>query len=137
MEIYSRLKHNLDNNPNENYEIMSNIIQNAKAKHLPSRFVKYNKHRYIGNKWITYGIINYIKPRDKMHLKLMCTPATSNAYPTLKHNLSVFNSILKKGIREAKINYYNMMFEKYKCDIKNTWKTISEVLSKANRKKIP
>ncbi len=72
-----------------------------------------------------------------MHLKLTCTPATSNAYPTLKHNLSVFNSILKKGIREAKINYYNMMFEKYKCDIKNTWKTISEVLSKANRKKIP
>ncbi len=30
MGIYSKLKHNLDNNPNENYEIMSNIIQNAK-----------------------------------------------------------------------------------------------------------
>ena len=27
------------------------------------------------------------------------------------------------------------MFEKYKYDIKNTWKTISEVLSKAKRKK--
>ena len=46
----------------------------------------------------------------------------------------VFNSILKKAIREAKISYYNMMFEKYKYDIKNTWKTISEVLSKAKRK---
>ena len=122
MDIYSRLKHNLDNNPNENYEIMSNIIQNAKAKHFPSRFVKYNKHRYIGNKWITYGIINSIKARDKMHLKLTCTPATSNAYPTLKHNLSVFNSIFKKAIREAQINYYNrpMLFEKYKYDIKIT-----------------
>ena len=70
-----------------------------------------------------------------MHLKLTCTPATSNAYPILKHNLGVFNSILKKAIREAKICYYNMMFEKYKYDIKNTWKTISELLSKAKRKK--
>ena len=52
-DIYSRLKRNLDNNPNENYEIMSNIIKNAKAKHFPSRFVKYNKHRHKGNKWIT------------------------------------------------------------------------------------
>ena len=134
-DIYCRLKHNLDNNPNENYEIMSNIIQNAKAKHVPSRFVKYNKHRHKGNKWITYGIINSIKARDKMHLKLTCTSATSNAYPILKHNLGVFNSILKKAIREAKISYYNMMFEKYKYDIKNTWKTISEVLSKAKREK--
>ena len=38
MDIYSRLKHNLDNNPNENYEIKSNIIQNVKAKHFQSRF---------------------------------------------------------------------------------------------------
>ena len=107
MEIYSRLKHNLDNNPNENYEIMSNIIQHGKAKHFPSRFVKYKKRRHKGNTWITYGVINSIKAWDKMHLKLTCTPATSNAYPTLKHNLSVFNSILKKAIRETKINYYN------------------------------
>ena len=83
-----------------------------------------------------FPIRNYdFKARDKMHLKLTCTPATSNVYSILKHNLGVFNSILKKAIREAKISYYNMMFEKYKYDIKNTWKTISEVLSKANRKK--
>ena len=49
-------------------------------------------------------------------------------HPILKHKLGVFNSILKKAIREAKISYYNMMFEKYKYDIKNTWKMISEVL---------
>ena len=47
-----------------------------------------------------------------MHLKLTCTPATANAYPTSKHNLRVVNSSLKKSIREAKIKYYNMMFEK-------------------------
>ena len=87
------------------------------------------------NKWITNGIKNYIKARYKMHLKLACTPASSNAYPILKHNIGVFNSILKKAILESKISYYNMMFEKYKYDIKNTWKTISEVLSKAKRTK--
>ena len=72
-----------------------------------------------------------------MHLKLTCTPATTNAYPTSKHNLRVVNSSLKKSIREAKIKYYNMMIEKNKYDIKNTWKTITEVLSKAIEKRTP
>ena len=36
----------------------------------------------------------------------------SAEYYTLKNNLRVFNSILKRVIREAKINYYNDVFEK-------------------------
>ena len=39
-------------------------------------------------------------------------------YGTLKNNLHVFNRILKKTIREAKIQYYDKLLEQYKSDIK-------------------
>ena len=56
-------------------------------------------------------------------------------YNTLKNNLHVFNCILKKTIREAKIKYYNKLFTKYKGDIKKTWQTISDIICKLNGKR--
>ena len=56
-------------------------------------------------------------------------------YSGRKQNLSVYNAILKKTIRECKIKYYHAMFNKYKYDIKNTWKLISEIFNKNNRSK--
>ena len=56
-------------------------------------------------------------------------------YIELKQNLSVYNSILKKNIRECKSRYYNNAFDKYKHDMKNTWKLISEIFNKGNRSK--
>ena len=49
-------------------------------------------------------------------------------------NLKVYNKILKKSIRDARKKYFDQQFEKYKGDIKNTWKTISEALCNANYK---
>ncbi len=40
----------LDNSPtanlNDNYKILHNIIETAPNKHLPSKTVKYNKHKH-------------------------------------------------------------------------------------------
>ena len=58
-------------------------------------------------------------------------------YLALKQNLSCFNNILKKQIRHAKQLYYYETFEKYKNDIKNTWKTISGILSKSSKTSHP
>ena len=32
-------------NPNDNYEILESIINHARLKHLPHRYVKYDKHK--------------------------------------------------------------------------------------------
>ena len=58
-------------------------------------------------------------------------------YISLKQNLSCINSILKRSIREAKMKFYDETFEKYKKDIKNTWKNISDILSKSSKKSNP
>ena len=64
-----------------------------------------------------------------------CAP-NSIEYSTHKHNLGVFNGILKIIIREAKILHYDKLFHKYRSDMKMTWKTISEVVCKSNRKRL-
>ena len=70
-----------------------------------------------------------------MHLTLKRTSPHAAEYPTLKHNISVFNKILKKAIREAKNEYYTNLFEQYKNDIKKTWQNISRILNKSNETK--
>ena len=98
--------------------------------------VKFNKHKHKNNKWITFGIIKSIKYRDHLHIKVKKTNQNSPDYAILKNNLKVYNSILKKNIREAKTKYYEEIFEQYKNDVKNTWKHINNLISKSNKKTI-
>ena len=106
-----------------------------KDKHLPYKFEKFHKHKHKNNKWISFGIIRSIKTRDAMYLKSKCCSKQSVKYNTLKNNLHVFNCILKKTIREAKIQYYYKLFTQYKGDIKKTWQTISDIICKSNTKR--
>ena len=46
-----------------------------------------------------------------------------------------YSSILKKTIREAKIQYYDKLFSQYKSDIMKTWQTISDIICKSNKKR--
>jgi len=127
-----------DGNPNENYDIFDESINELKNKHFPVKVIKFNKYRHRKNKWITKGILISIKFRDKLYARLKKTPASSPLKETLKTNLSTYNKILKASIRSAKIQYYGYTFDKYKKDIKNTWITIKELINQAkNNKMLP
>ena len=80
--------------------------------------------------WITRGVINSIEFRDKLYVKLNKTPIDSNLYNILKTNLLTYNKILKEKIKQAKSQHHHHIFDKYKKDIKNTWKTIKEIMNK-------
>ena len=69
-----------------------------------------------------------------MHLTLKRTSPRAAEYPTLKHNSSAFNEVLKKALREAKNEYYSNLFEQYKNNLKKTWQNISRILNKSNKK---
>ena len=133
--IQDKLNHTLDCDPNQNYKILSDIIKERRKKYFPNNLVKFNKRRHKGNKWITYGLIKSINNRDRMYRELKSLSINDPNYSELKQNLSVYNAILKKNIRECKFSYYNNAFNKYKHDMKNTWKLISEIFNKGNRSK--
>ena len=85
-----------------------------------------------------YGIIKSISSRDKLYVKLKSTPKDNPDHKVLEINLKSYNRIIKKLIREAQTQYFSEKLERYKNDIKNTWKTINEVLymGKKAKKKI-
>ena len=104
-------------------------------KCLPSKYVKYNKHKHKKNKWITNGIIRSIKFRDNLYRQLKHTVPGSQEYHTLKTNLRTYNNILRNSIRIAKTSYFNSCFQKFRNDIKKTWTTINDIMNKNNSSK--
>ncbi len=46
------LNDNQDLNPNITYNILHQVIQNAKNKHVPCKFVKYKKYKHKKSNWI-------------------------------------------------------------------------------------
>ena len=125
--IYELLDTTLTADPTKNLHILNNVISQAKNKHLSYRKVTFNKHKHKNSKWITKGIVRSITYRDKLYLKLKRTPLGSERHSILKLNLKTYQSILKRLIRDAKKQYYQKQFEKYKNDVKNTWSTIKQI----------
>ncbi len=116
-EIIHSLAHgNLNNDttkdPNISYNILHNIIQYAKVKHMPQKVIKLIKHKHKISVWITHGIVWSIQYRDNMYKKHKMTNTHSPEFDIQKINLKKYNSILKKGIRLAKKTYYELLFKK-------------------------
>ena len=128
--IYEKLNTNPNADPNYNYDIIYEEITHAKTKHMPNKLVKFNRYKHKKSAWITQGILTSIRYRDKMYTQLKLTNPTSGNYETIKINLKTYNTILKKNIRAAKQIYFESRFSLFRNDIRNTWKTINECLSK-------
>ena len=93
-DITSKLNTDLLEDPNSNYDILHNYMKSRKDIFFPTNYVKFHKHQYKKNKWITFGIIRSIKFRDKKYVRCKQCLQNSEEYPVLKNNLRVFNSIL-------------------------------------------
>ena len=107
---YELLDDNPYSNPNLIYNKLHSCIMELKEKHLSYKLVKFNKYKHKGNKWITNGIIKSLKFRDKLYKEMRSLNTNSPSYATIKQNLTVYNQLLKKSIREAKTIYYNNEF---------------------------
>ena len=132
--IYDQLNCRTDANPCSKYDILDNIISEAADRCMPSKRVKYNKHKHNKSQWITGGIIRSIKFRDKMYANMKRTPANTEAHVIIKTNLKTYNKILRHSIAQAKTIYYQQKLTKYTNDIRNTWKVIKEVTNKTTTK---
>ena len=120
--------------PNISYSIIHDVIEKNKNTHMTSKLVKYNKYKHKKSKWITRGLLRSIRFRDNLYKKIKLTNPASREYETLKINLNTYNKILRTSMCAAKKQFLAYTFEKYKSDIRNTWKSINEVLSKKGNK---
>ena len=70
---------------------------------MPTKLVKFHKHKHKYSKWITNGIIKSICFRDKLYLKLLKIALDSSNYEQLKIDLKTYNKILKKIFAQPKL----------------------------------
>ena len=89
------------------------------------------------SKWITTGIIKSIKFRDNLYKRLKQTSPVTLEFWNIKHNLKVYNKILKRSIRQAKKEYYNYKFNSCKNDSATTWRAINEVINNTDNNALP
>ena len=131
--LINKIDRDIFTDPNLTYEIIENEINNLRAEHLPMKKVRFNRYKHKKSPWITYGILNSLKSRDNKHLKWKSSIPDSIRYNTLEAEYREYAALVDKLIRKAKYDYYLATFEKYKGDLKKTWKTINSIMNR-NRK---
>ena len=97
-ELYSKLVKSCTADINLNYEMINDEILRAKIKHMPCKFVKFNKYKHKKSTWIAQGLLKSIRYRDKLYKQLRLTNPNSLRYDKLKFNLKTYNLILRKSI---------------------------------------
>ena len=128
-ELYSKLGKSCTADINLNYEMINDEIVRAKNKHMPCKLVKFNKYKHKKSAWITLGLLKSIRYRDKVYKQLRLSNPNS-----LHYDLKTYNLILRKSIISAKQMYYESRFNRIGNDIRRTWKTINEILTKNQTK---
>ena len=99
--------------------------------------VKSKKYNHKKSNWITFGLLESLKHRDKLYKQLKKAKIGSPRYNDYKTSLDSYNQILRKTIRLAKSSYCAFQFEKYKSDIRKTWDTLKLILNKNKRRTSP
>ena len=133
-KIYEKLDISPTANTNRNYNIILDEINQAKNKYMMSKLVKFNKYKHKKSTLITQGLLASIRHRDKLYKQIKLTNPDSPEHEMLLINLRTY-VILKRSFRIAKQLYFETHFNQLKLDIKNTWKTINEILSKSKTNK--
>ena len=93
---------------------------------------KFYKYCHKKEKWVTPGILNSIKTRDQKYWQLKTLHQDHPHYIYLKQELKMFNNILRSVIRKAKKIYLDNYFEINKCNLRNTWDKVLQLIGTNN-----
>src|SRR5215813_7168620 len=115
-------------NPNTAYDLFSNKIIEANLGACTTH-KRNSKYKYPKHPWITTGILQSIKQKDKMYKELKNKP--TNLYLNNKYKL--YRNRLPNIIRTAKRNYYESEFQLHYNNAKETWKLINSAVSRNYR----
>ena len=71
-----------------------------------------------------------------MYVKWKTTPVANVDHELIKLRFKSYEKDVRFAIQEAKKSYLNRIFDTYKSDIKKTWLTINDTLSR-NKRDLP
>ena len=101
-----------------------------KKLHIPKKIRKFNKRKHGKEVWMTNDLLTKVVKKNELYVKLKKTPLTSENYELNKKSFKDHEMEVVKDIINAKRLYYTCIFNVYQSNMKKTWKTINETLSK-------
>ena len=110
--------------------MLTDILCDAKNKHIPQKIRKFNKRKDKKEKWMTDELLSQINTKNDMYVEWKSKSTTIEMFNTNKVNFKTFERIVENNKEEAKKNYYHKTFNNYKNNMKKTWRTINETLGK-------
>ena len=125
-KIYTKRKKHLTNDPNTNYEMLSQILEMAKNKHIPKKVKQFNKRKHGKEGWMTNELLTIVVKRNKLYVAWKTILLTNKNYEIYKARFKDHDKEVKNDIVNAKKRYYYKIIDTYRSDMKKTWKTIME-----------
>ena len=123
----------LFNDPNINYDMLDSILTQCKDKNLPTKRVRFDKYKHKVCDWITYGLMESIRKKDKLYVKLLKTNPRDPNYDSIEKKLNEYQTLIQTCKRKLKSDYYAAKFKKREGNIRDTWKGINEVLNRKGK----
>jgi hypothetical protein len=112
------------------YDNLVTKLHNTINLYAPEKTISVNKKNIIRQPWITRGLLNSIKTRDKLFKTCIGKPRDSPAYQKYLKYRNVLNSLR----RNSKQNYFGNLLNEYKHDIRKTWKVLNTIIGRNNDK---
>jgi len=109
-----------EENVNDQVNALHNVILNEYNEHCPIK-KKTVSPKSATHPWITPDIISNMKKRQAYLALYRKNRITKQFY-------NKFRNFVTAQIRKSKKDYYNQLFEKYKTDLKATWREINQLI---------
>lgn len=114
---------------NDAYNTFFSIFGNHYEKSFPMSYVRPRRSRKKRHPWISAGILQSIKRKNKLYKKYLRDASDDGTH------FRIYRNKLNHVIRIAKKNYFSSKFNSCKNDLKRTWEVINNVLHKSKKDK--
>ena len=108
------------------YNSLIHELNDCICKTIPEKTVTCRNQEK--NPWLTKGILNSIKHKNKLYKRLIKTQSDNN-----KNKYDIFRNKLTHIIRKSKCNYYTGRLNAVQGDSKRTWAVLNKVLNRGQR----
>ena len=123
---------NNEDNPETSYSNFINKTTELLNTHCPLKSTKISNRKSVRKPWITTSILKSIRTKDKLYKKFISKPTTDN-----KLKYTKYRNILNNLLRAAKKSHITAEIELNKFNMKETWKTLNNVLGRNKQIKLP
>ena len=84
IKLCEKINHDIQSNPNESYNILSDILCDVKQRCIPKKTRKYNKRKDKKEKWMTDKLLTEVNQKNDMYVDWKSNSVTAEIYDIKK-----------------------------------------------------